>query len=262
MPGWPCTSASTSVARLPLPFGRPPRRAFGRPTFLPVPAGRPTFFPDPGGRPTFLPLTFGRPGPLRSSTAGALSAVTAAAAGAATAFTAFLRVLEPRGRPGPFLRRGAAAIALGVAGVDPPSLASADAAALSRSYSSTLGFSTASRSSISLRLSSRKSVTVAVLTARVENENDAVPGRLRNPPQSTRRSVARPEGPSVWVAGPHTSVASLFATRFRVEEQHRYLRPRRQVPGPRAPRILREMSAVGTLLARCPVCPALSELEK
>ena len=48
------------------------------------------------------------------------------------------------------------------------------------------------------------------------NENDAVPRRLRNPlPVSPCGSI------DSWVARPHTSVASLFATRFRVEEQHR-----------------------------------------
>jgi hypothetical protein len=35
-----------------------------------------------------------------------------------------------------------------------------------------------------------------------------------------------------WVARPHTSVASLFATRFRVEKQDRHLRRQAQDPGP------------------------------
>jgi hypothetical protein len=51
-------------------------------------------------------------------------------------------------------------------------------------------------------------------TASELHEIDAVPRRLRNPPRLAF-------GVSVWVARPHTSVASLFATRFRVEEQHK-----------------------------------------
>jgi hypothetical protein len=39
------------------------------------------------------------------------------------------------------------------------------------------------------------------------NKKDGVPGRLRNPPRLAF-------GVSVWVARPHTSVASLFAARF------------------------------------------------
>ena len=44
----------------------------------------------------------------------------------------------------------------------------------------------------------------------LRTKSDAVPSRLRNP------SSVRPEGPSFRVARPHTSVASLFAARFRV----------------------------------------------
>jgi hypothetical protein len=46
------------------------------------------------------------------------------------------------------------------------------------------------------------------------SKNDAVPGRLRNP------CCLACEGVSVWVARPHTSVASLFAARFRVWTEH------------------------------------------
>src|ERR1700727_1511249 len=80
-------------------------------------------------------------------------------AGAAVAVVLALRLTEPRGRPGP-RRRGVAAVAVAVALAPvPPTPCSAAAAASRRVYSSTSGFSSFSRSAISWRFSSRKSVT-------------------------------------------------------------------------------------------------------
>src|SRR5271167_1462970 len=90
MPGCPCTNANASAARVPLPLRRPARRRF------------------PGGRPGFL-----------------RGAVAVAAVVVVVVAVAFLRLTEPRGRPGP-RRRGAAEAA---AGLDPPTLARAEAAA-------------------------------------------------------------------------------------------------------------------------------------
>lgn len=60
-----------------------------------------------------------------------------------------------------------------------------------------------------------------------ENETDAVPSHFEEP------APVRPEGPSWRVARPHTSVASLFAARFRVWIQRnqgdRRLQPRRGI---------------------------------
>ncbi len=143
IPGCPCTNDSACAARVPLPLRRPARRFVGaaavavvaagaalvvlpagRPTFLVL--GRPTFLGRPGGRPRFL---------------------------VGTAAAAFLP--EPGGRPGP-RRRGADTVA-----VDPPPIpSSAEAAASNRRYSSTSGPNSASRSVISRRFSSRKSVTI------------------------------------------------------------------------------------------------------
>src|SRR5262249_1034942 len=94
-----------------------------------------------------VPLPLRRP--ARRLVPRALAALGLAAA-------AFVRVAEPRGRPGP--RRPF--FALGAA--EPRTPARAAAAASRRAYSSTAGFSSLSRSAISRRLSSRKSVTGCV----------------------------------------------------------------------------------------------------
>jgi hypothetical protein len=73
----------------------------------------------------------------------------------------FCPMTEPRGRPGP--RRRGVALALELAALDPPTPARAEAAASRRLYSSTAGFSSFSRSVISRRFSSRKSVTIRPL---------------------------------------------------------------------------------------------------
>jgi hypothetical protein len=74
-----------------------------------------------------------------------------------------VRLLEPRGRPGP-RRAGVAVEAAGAPaaarGAAPPTPARAAAASWRRVYSSISGFSSASRSFISRRFSSRKSVTI------------------------------------------------------------------------------------------------------
>lgn len=78
-------------------------------------------------------------------------------AGLAGAEAALARRPDPRGRPGP---RRAGVVAL--LELDPPTPANAEEAASKRLYSSTSGFSSASRFVISSRFSSRKSVTIAV----------------------------------------------------------------------------------------------------
>src|SRR5271165_5250448 len=89
----------------------------------------------------------GRPGFLR--------------AGLAVAVLVLVRVAEPRGRPGPFLRRRANG-ALAAAGADPPRPLRALAAASRRVNSSTWGLSSLRRSVISRRFSSRKSGTISI----------------------------------------------------------------------------------------------------
>ncbi len=71
---------------------------------------------------------------------------------------AAVRLLDPRGRPGPRLTGAALAPAVG-----PPTCASAVAPACRRLYSLTTGLSSASRPFISRRFSSRKSVTAVSL---------------------------------------------------------------------------------------------------
>src|ERR1035441_3259474 len=85
----------------------------------------------------------------------AAGVVFAARVALATGGEAFL---EPRGRPG--LRRGARDAGADAPFVDAGMPSRAAAAASRRLYSSTTSFSSASRASISLRLSVRKSVTV------------------------------------------------------------------------------------------------------
>src|SRR5271166_5814575 len=96
MPGCPCTKASASAARVPLPLRRPARRR-------------------PGGR----------PGLRLAALALALALVVVLAA---------VRLTEPRGRPGPRRRLGAALAALAGAASRTPDRA--ELAASRRLYSS------------------------------------------------------------------------------------------------------------------------------
>src|ERR1035437_443451 len=110
--------------RLPLPLRRPPRVLAARPAVVAFAAG----------------------------------VVFAARVALATGGEAFL---EPRGRPGLRRRpRGARDAGADAPFVDAGMPSKAAAAASRRLYSSTTPFSSASRASISLRLSVRKSVTV------------------------------------------------------------------------------------------------------
>src|SRR5487761_1441447 len=101
MPGWPATNESAWAERVTLPLRRPARRRGA------------------------------------AVVAAVAAAAVVAARGAAARRVVVLRVLEPRGRPGP--RRAGAAAAL--TGAGPPTPASAFAAASSRLYSSISGFS-------------------------------------------------------------------------------------------------------------------------
>src|SRR5271165_1197417 len=143
IPGWPCTKARASAARVPLPFRRPALRAGGRPGLrVALRAG------------LRVVLRVG----LRVALGTVLRVAFDAAFFAAGAFR--VRPADPRGRPGP-RRAGLAVVA--AADADPPTPASADAAASRRANSSARGFNSFSRSVISRRLSSRKSVTVSPL---------------------------------------------------------------------------------------------------
>src|SRR5580704_18440884 len=92
-----------------------------------------------------VPLPLRRPARRLAGRPGLRPALGAASVAVAAALERFT---DPRGRPGP-RRRGAAGAALAAAeAVEPPTPASADAAASRRLYSSTRGFSSLSRSLI------------------------------------------------------------------------------------------------------------------
>src|SRR5277367_6836715 len=124
--------------------GCPCTKAYASAARVPLPLRRPARRFLPGGRPGFL-------------RAGFVAVAVAAAAR--------LRLTEPFGRPGPRRRGLAVAVA---AAFDPPTPSSAEAAASRRVYSSTRGFSSVSRSVISRRFSSRKSVTIQFLFTSVD----------------------------------------------------------------------------------------------